>query len=1343
MKKIHRNFVLTAICTFLSFVAIADKNPEDGKVKSGKKISATACLPAAAYKDLDLNNVRARINTGGDMWWDLIGSAKYEIPKDSRKTSAFSASLWMAGVDVNGQLKCSAQRYRGNGNDFWTGPLSTDGKASIDAATCQEYDKHFNIKRSEVNEFIAWKKDPSSYPDYKIPSIILNWPAHGDISKNQSYYLAPFFDMNGDGTYNAADGDYPYYDINNSLCKQPDKTMEGNGILVDQVLKGDQTLWWVFNDKGNIHTETTGAAIGTEIRAQAFAFATNDEINNMTFYSYEIINRSTFRLTETYFSLWVDLDLGYAYDDYVGCDILRGLGYCYNGKAEDGSGKFDHYGLQPPAIGVDFFQGPYIDKDGLDNPRFDAFGKLICDVGINGVNFGDTIVDNERFGMRKFVYHNNTGGLPAMTDPRFAAEYYLLLRGFWKDGTHMQYGGNAHIASSPPAYGPACDFMFPGNTDPCYWGTGGKIPNGPVYWTEETAKNTPYDRRFMQSAGPFTLEPGAVNYITVGIPWARASAGGPFASVELLRQVDDKCQRLFDNCFKVVDGPDAPDMLSQELDKEIILYVTNRRISNNYNEAYVEWDPSIVSADTQSVRFDSLYRFEGYQIFQVRNASVSVSELKDPDMSRLVAQCDIKNGAAQLVNYNYSEAVSGNMPVEEVNGANAGISHSFRIKEDKFATGDRALVNHKKYYYIAIAYAYNNFKPYSQDPADPSGLFGQKRPYLAGRKTSIGTSISSITVIPHKTDPELGGTVLNSKYGDGPKITRIEGQGNGGNNLDFTKETIENILKLNKVSNPEYVNGYGPINVKVIDPLSVKKNNYILKFLPNATTPGNLNLAKWMLIFNNGKDTILSDTTITVANEQLLLNHGLSISIGQVFQTGDHAKAKSNGFIESSIVFADSSKRWLTGLSDNDGSVAMNWIRSGNREDPSQSLNNDYDVAPAGTDPTWLDPNEDYEKILGGTWAPYRLCSRGDGKTVSLSDFANGPAWNQFPTLTSMANLASVDVVFTSDKSKWTRCPVIELQDDKVLAQGAVEKFNLRNSLSVNKEGQPDGTGTKGMGWFPGYAINVETGQRLNMMFGEDSWLVGDNGGDMLWNPTRSYFTSLGNPVFGGKHYIYVMGYNTISGCPAYDEGSWIFSKLSDNNYLPAPAVKRLVYTDAMWVGIPMANFGFNIKDPSKLPTDVKVRIRVAKPYKRYYSIINEGSATPQNADYPMYTFHTNDIAVAIGQNDIAKTALDLIRVVPNPYYAFSLYEENQVDNRVKITNLPDKCTISIYTMNGTLVRQFTKDDIITSIDWDLKNHAGIPISGGMYLMYIKAPGIGEKVVKWFGGLRPTDLNSF
>jgi hypothetical protein len=133
-------------------------------------------------------------------------------------------------------------------------------------------------------------------------------------------------------------------------------------------------------------------------------------------------------------------------------------------------------------------------------------------VSINGINFGDSIVDNERFGMRRFVYHNNLGGYWAMTDPDRAAEYYNYLRGFWKDGIRMRYGGNAHPNAGGD--GPECDFMFPSDTDPCNWGTHGIQPNyitgaggSGVKWTEETAGNEPYDRRFMQSAVHLPLSP--------------------------------------------------------------------------------------------------------------------------------------------------------------------------------------------------------------------------------------------------------------------------------------------------------------------------------------------------------------------------------------------------------------------------------------------------------------------------------------------------------------------------------------------------------------------------------------------------------------------------------------------------------------------------------------------------------------------------------------------------------------------------------------------------------------------------------------------------------------------
>lgn len=1398
MKNTSRIF-LVFVFIAIALNSQAKEVPGKGTPKMLKSGSQTAesCLPATGHMDLNINNVRARINTGGDMWWDFE-IARYEIPKGSSSTSMFSASLWMGGKDENGQLKLAALRYRQVGNDFWPGPLTVDGTASVSAETCKSYDKLFPMTRAEVEEFKGWYADPDAYPDYQIPKSITDWPAHGDMDLGQAFYLAPFYDADGSGDYNPNNGDYPYYDLDNSLCprylqagQRPARARVRNGepfdttgILVDQVLKGDQTLWWVFNDKGNAHTETQGQPIGMEIRAQAFAFATNDEINYMTFYTYELINRSTYTLTETYFSQWVDTDLGNHLDDYVGCDVGRGLGYCYNGDDfdEDQGGR-KGYGNTPPAVGVDFFQGPYMDPDGLDNKKFhwvlvndttttpphiDSTYQQVVDESINGVNFGDGIIDNERFGMRRFVYHNNSlSGVPQyMTDPEIAVEYYNFLRGIWKDNTKMLYGGNAHRSSG--AYGPECDFMFPGDSDPWLWGTNEQRPNGDAYWTERTAKNPPSDRRFMQSAGPFTLKPGMVNYITVGIPWARATTGGAWASVELLRQIDDKCQALFDNCFKVLDGPDAPDLIAQELDREVILYLQNRKTSNNFKEKYLEFDPNIpdslevitttYEADTvdpnlfhqiikkETKKFDRYYHFEGYQIFQLKDATVSVSEIYDADKARLVAQCDIKNFDAagnaigQLVNYTYSQALQGYVPQEMVNGVNMGISHSFVIKEDQFASGDKRLVNHKKYYYIAVAYGYNQFMKYTQDPGSQqpgiSGLTGQKEPYKAGRKSPAG-AIKSITVIPHKPEPEAGGTIMNSSYGDGPKITRIEGQGNGGMVLDMTSESIESILTSpdHRIANPVYMNGKGPVNIKIVDPLNIKKADYTIKLV---VLNDKIDTARWILeekdASGNVVNTFYSDTTIAIADEKLFIDDGLgfSITIQQVKKPGD-ASSVNNGVLQSSISFADSSVRWLSFVYDTDEQGPYNWIRSGTLleldADGNPTDNCDYYTAFSnGNADGWFDGNKDYQKIVSGGWSPFFM----------TSIYTDGPGYsfNKRPlNKNKLENIASVDIVFTPDKSKWTRCPVIELGEDPILNEGGKTKFTIRAGQSVDKDGNPDGTGT-GMGWFPGYAINIETGERLNMAYGEDSWLQSDNGRDMIFNPTASTMGFPDKVLFGGKHWVYIFSHDADGPieCPAYDEGQWIKSKLTT-----AAIVDLInVYKSAMWVGCPLS-----VENTTWLANEVKIRIRIAKPYKKHFSTSGFSVATPENNNYPMYNFTTNDIFTVYNDNPTAKTALDLIKVVPNPYYGFSTYETSQIDNRVKIINLPEECVVTIYSLNGTIIKQFNKGDPSTYVEWDLKNFAGIPISGGVYIVHVKADGVGEKTVKWFGALRPIDLNSF
>ena len=1484
MKNILNALFIVFLCLGLTANVSAEEVKGQGKKTSQVKASAAGCLPGAGFKYLDVNNVRCRINTGGDMWWDF-DNPQYEIPAGSKKTSMFSASLWVGGVDVNDQLKLAALRYRqgptfGGGNDFWPGPLTIDGTAAVSEQVCAEYDKLFPMKREWIDEYLAWWNDKEANPDYVIPTEILNWPAHGDVSQGQSYYLAPFYDNDGDGEYNPALGDYPYYDISNELCPnnfagipdwRPTPTAEAEfyhagqldawkyGILADQVIKGDNTLWWVFNDKGNIHTETYGDPIGFEIRAQAFGFSTNDEINNMTFYSYEIINRSTYRLTDTYFSQWVDTDLGYARDDYVGCDVMRGLGYCYNGKPEDGSGQYNAYGSQPPAIGVDFFQGPYMDADGYDNPAYQnavdsvlgpSFGgncnivnqdgtlqymeyyadkskeELIGDYfmvqseAINGVNFGNGIVDDERYGMRRFVYHNNSGsGVPEyMTDPDYAPEYYNFLRGIWKDNTKMRYGGNAHESSN--AYGPDCDFMFPSTSDVCDWGTGGVPPACPKHWTEETAGNPPEDRRFMQSAGPFTLEPGQVNYITVGIPWAKAGSGGPWASVELLRVVDDKCQALFDNCFSVIQGPNAPDLTFRELENEFIVYITNRKtndLGNNFNEGYREVDPAIEATNrAQGTDYNPYYVFQGYQIYQLATSEASIADITDPDLARLVFQCDVKDGVTQLVNHNYDQGLGANIPVEMVNGEDEGVVHTFRLQQDAF-TGE-SFVNHETYYFLAVAYGYNEYMKYSADPAmqEPGviGLEGQKAPYLAGRK-----NIRVYTAIPHKN---VGGIVPSAEYGDQPEITRIQGQGNGGIFLEPTDEMVAAFGDLQPIDTIwmygedttyrltsyedegypiikqlTYEPDFGPINVKVIDPLNVVPGEYEIRFdslyryiktnitgdvaLPADEDTLGFMVGGWRLYDYRNQRILDSDTTIAVDNEQLFLDLGISVNIQQSYYAGNFKVGEiddgtntisiysqpeaQNGLLGSDIIYQDSSRMWLGGVSDIDESGPWNWIRSGTTADPDNDANNDWDVSvgssgTASGDPYW-DAEGYFEGVINGTWAPYFMCATGNQDEA-------GPAQTILSKdlMKDMRRLHSVDVVFTNDKSKWTRCPVVEMCFDEQLAEGGAERFTFRAAQSVDKDGNPAPVGSgvssdpndpnyiseTGMGWFPGYAYDVETGERLNMMFGEDSWLVGENGRDMLFNPTSNYYSPLLNPanpdpshvLFGGKHYIYVFSHteklfsstpDPTYDSPAYDAGAWLRKSIKGAN------LDSRIWASAMWVGLPMAR-----ADEEWMSNDARVRLRVARPYSRYYSLnmYHDSTATDLlNRNYPVYRFSTEELKTQRDVIEVAKSDLDLINVVPNPYYAYSTYEVNQLDNRIKIVNLPRECTVSIYNVSGTLIRQFTKDEEITSIDWDLKNSAGIPISGGVYLIHVEAPGIGERTLKWFGALRPIDLNAF
>ncbi|RYD81225.1 MAG: T9SS type A sorting domain-containing protein [Sphingobacteriales bacterium] len=298
---------------------------------------------SGAGENININNIDAMLRVTGDHFWDLVQSPRYEVPKGSRKHTIFASALWMGGLE-NNNLHVAAMTYRQAGSDFWPGPLDTL-LGTIDVPNSEEWDKMWKVSQKQIDDFRQNKNNATD--------AIKTWPAHGNQSFGQAKYLAPFVDVDNDGIYDYTKGDYPK-------------------------IKGDQTIWWVFNDQNLAHSETEGKALGVEIHAMAYAFSSkNTTLNNTIFLEYNVINRSQNNYNDVYLGLWTDFDIGYGFDDAIGCDSSLSAYFGYNADTfDEGSfGYGDNIPVQSVAFLKDSMQGfisynnDFTDNGNPENPE--------------------------------------------------------------------------------------------------------------------------------------------------------------------------------------------------------------------------------------------------------------------------------------------------------------------------------------------------------------------------------------------------------------------------------------------------------------------------------------------------------------------------------------------------------------------------------------------------------------------------------------------------------------------------------------------------------------------------------------------------------------------------------------------------------------------------------------------------------------------------------------------------------------------------------------------------------------------------------------------------------------
>ncbi len=418
---------------------------------------------------VDVNNINAAVLVHGDMWWQP-DSGKFHcyFPADSTKNISGPGAIWMSGYDAAGQLHIAAQTYRQNGNDYWPGPLNTSD--TLIYTTSQNWAKIWKVSNSDIQYFLSL----SIHTVSNTPQSVLTWPGKGNvnaqgnagISLTITNDMAPFVDLNGNGIYEPLSGEYP--DI-----------------------KGDQALWWVFSDNGPTHTTTNGRPLDVEIHAMAYAYKRNTLIDNVVYYEYSIVNRSSntynnFRIAQ--FDMPV-LGRSSYFETYIGFDSAWRMSITYNGTNDNGGGFGTPrgYGLNPPISGITMIALP-------------------GDVGSSYIPVGN------------FIYYNNDASI--VGNPAVDTEYNNYMRGKFKNGEHVSddYTGSG-VPTVGYGSGPDCNYVFTGD------------PSINTQWSECATNNTPGDRRYVLSSNDFTLSAGSTQKIVLALVVADTLAGGcPFAN---------------------------------------------------------------------------------------------------------------------------------------------------------------------------------------------------------------------------------------------------------------------------------------------------------------------------------------------------------------------------------------------------------------------------------------------------------------------------------------------------------------------------------------------------------------------------------------------------------------------------------------------------------------------------------------------------------------------------------------------------------------------------------------------------------------------------------------------
>ena len=428
--------------------------------------------------------------------------------------------------------------------------------------------------------------------------------------------------------------------------------------MAPQELISYNDSWCVFNDCDiNAHVPGDTRPIGLEVYQTIYQWnlvTTKD----LVFVKYEIKNVSNKKLTDCYFGVCTDNDIG---SEVAGNDIISGivgqwyivegeslwvdnLGYQWQEQVEPGWEEF------PGTIGFDYLQSPWDlvpgndkDSDGIpdeyerDSSFYINLPDSMWDVDLDGTPDWRDPSEIPQLGMTAFKRFSRSN------EPNRDGERYLTLAGY--------------------------DFR-----------TG-------EYQPFDTATSNPDDQRFLQCSGPFDLEVDSTAIVLISIMLANWFENYQNPDTAII-QIDEISQFIYDMNWSLPKPPSPPRLTCVPGDAQVTL------IWGNGPE--VEPDPyyEVVSDPANPNLYDPYYReydFEGYRVWRSITGQAGDWEL--------LSVCDKFN----TIRFT---RVSEENEDDTLRAEDTGLFHSYL---------DNGVRNGFLYYYAVTSFDYNQVKSDSLD----------------------------------------------------------------------------------------------------------------------------------------------------------------------------------------------------------------------------------------------------------------------------------------------------------------------------------------------------------------------------------------------------------------------------------------------------------------------------------------------------------------------------------------------------------------------------------------------------------------------------------------------------